>query len=246
MIRLKDIHKKFGENYVLRGVSLDFENGKTHAIVGKSGCGKSVLLKIIVGLLAPERGSVEIDGVDISQISESELYEVRKKFGFLFQSAALFDSLTVAENIALPLTENEEYNFTQKEIEKIVAEKLELVNLSGTENLKPSELSGGMQKRVGLARALVTNPEYLLYDEPTTGLDPVMSDSIDNLISRLNETLGVTSILVTHDMFSVEKVAEFVSMIDGGKIRFSGKTRDFLNSNDEVIYNFIKRTKQAI
>ncbi len=242
MIRIKDVYKSFEANDVLRGVSLEIPTGESHAIIGKSGCGKSVLLKIIVALIRPDSGKVEVDGVDIFSLNDKELFEVRSKFGFLFQSAALFDSLTVAENIALPLLENEIYTYTQKAIEKKVEEKLELVGLQGTEKLKPSELSGGMQKRVGLARALVTEPEYILYDEPTTGLDPVTSDSIDLLIKELNEKLKVTSVIVTHDLQSVKNVANKISMLHGGKIYFSGTYEDIVNSEDEVIRKFVKRT----
>ena len=242
MIRIENVYKSFEANDVLRGVSLEIPTGESHAIIGKSGCGKSVLLKIIVALIRPDSGKVEVDGVDIFSLNDKELFEVRSKFGFLFQSAALFDSLTVAENIALPLLENEIYTYTQKAIEKKVEEKLELVGLQGTEKLKPSELSGGMQKRVGLARALVTEPEYILYDEPTTGLDPVTSDSIDLLIKELNEKLKVTSVIVTHDLQSVKNVANKISMLHGGKIYFSGTYEDIVNSEDEVIRKFVKRT----
>jgi phospholipid/cholesterol/gamma-HCH transport system ATP-binding protein len=242
MIEIENIWKSFGENNVLRGVSLEISDGETHAIIGKSGCGKSVLLKIIVALLKPDEGEIFIDGENIFAADEKRLYEIRKKFGFLFQSAALFDSLTVAENIALPLTESEEKKFSAAEISRLVSEKLEMVGLEKTENLKPSELSGGMQKRVGLARALITNPKYILYDEPTTGLDPIMSDSIDALIKSLNEQLNVTSIIVTHDMFSVENVAERISMIHEGEIYFTGSLSEILSTDDEVIKNFIKRT----
>lgn len=241
MIEIKDIHKKFEENYVLRGVSLTINQGETLAIIGASGCGKSVLLKHIVGLLQPDRGFVCIEGENINDLKESELYEVRKLFGFLFQGAALFDSMTIEENIWLPLIENY-YNFSQNKIDEIVSEKLELVGLPGIQKKKPSELSGGMKKRVGLARALVTNPKYILYDEPTTGLDPIMSDSIDELIVHLNKEINVTSIVVTHDMFSVKNVADKVSMMHNGKIYFSGTYDEILNSSDSIIQNFVKRT----
>ncbi len=226
---------------MLQGVNLTIKQGETLAIIGPSGCGKSVLLKHIVGLLEPDEGCVCIEGKDISNLSENELYEIRKLFGFLFQGAALFDSMTIEENIALPIIENE-YNYSQLKLNNIIAEKLELVGLPGIQKKKPSELSGGMKKRVGLARALVTNPKYILYDEPTTGLDPIMSDSIDELINHLNEQLNVTSIVVTHDMFSVKNVADKVSMMHNGKIYFSGTYDEVLNSNDAVIKNFIKRT----
>ena len=221
MIEIRDLHKSFDQNHVLKGVNLDIMPGKTLAVIGPSGCGKSVLLKHIVGLLFPDKGYVSIEGKNLNFLSEKELYEIRKRFGFLFQGAALFDSMTIEKNISLPLIENE-YDFSESEIDKIVADKLELVDLPGIQKKKPSELSGGMKKRVGLARALVTNPDYILYDEPTTGLDPVMSDSIDELIKNLNHQLNVTSIVVTHDMFSVKNVADVVSVMHNGLIYYSG------------------------
>ncbi len=241
MIEIKNLHKKFDSNPVLQGVDLQINQGETLAIIGPSGCGKSVLLKHIVGLLQPDKGCVCIEGKNIDDLNETELYEVRKLFGFLFQGAALFDSMTIEENISLPLVENN-YYLSQPELDKIVSEKLKLVGLPGIQKKKPSELSGGMKKRVGLARALVTNPKYILYDEPTTGLDPIMSDSIDELIVHLNKEINVTSIVVTHDMFSVKNVADKVSMMHDGKIYFSGTYDEILNSNDSVIQNFVKRT----
>ncbi len=241
MIEIKNIKKSFDENSVLKGINLTIEDGESHVIVGKSGCGKSVLLKLIIALIKPDAGSVIIEGENVFEVAEKRLYEIRRKFGFLFQNAALFDSMTVVENVKLPLVENE-FNLSEKEIGKRVSEILELVGLPGTENLKPSELSGGMQKRVGLARALITEPKYILYDEPTTGLDPVMSDSIDGLIKNLNDKLNVTSIVVTHDMFSVKNVANRISMIHEGEIYFTGNVSEFLNSNDVVIKSFVERT----
>lgn len=241
MIEIKDLHKSFEDNYVLQGVTLNINQGETLAIIGPSGCGKSVLLKHIVGLLKPDKGCVCIEGEDLNHVSENKLYEIRKMFGFLFQGAALFDSMTIEENISLPLVENN-YGFSLSELAKIVTEKLELVDLPGIQKKKPAELSGGMKKRVGLARALVTNPKYILYDEPTTGLDPIMSDSIDDLINHLNEQLNVTSIVVTHDMFSVKNVADKVSMMHNGKIYYSGTYDEILRSTDTTIQEFIKRT----
>jgi len=241
MIEIRNLHKRFDGTPVLQGVDLQINQGETLAIIGPSGCGKSVLLKHIVGLLQPDKGCVCIEGKNVDDMNEAELYEVRKLFGFLFQGAALFDSMTIEENISLPLVENN-YNLFQSELDKIVSEKLEIVGLPGIQQKKPSELSGGMKKRVGLARALVTNPKYILYDEPTTGLDPIMSDSIDELIVHLNKEINVTSIVVTHDMFSVKNVADKVSMMHNGKIYFSGTYDEILNSNDRVIQNFVKRT----
>ncbi len=241
MIEIQDLHKRFDDNQVLRGVDLKINQGETLAIIGSSGCGKSVLLKHIVGLLYPDKGCVCIEGENLNDLSKNELYEIRKQFGFLFQGSALFDSMTIEENIWLSLVEND-YKLNQSEIEKIVSNKLELVGLPGIQKKKPSELSGGMKKRVGLARALVSDPKYILYDEPTTGLDPIMSDSIDNLINHLNEQLNVTSIVVTHDMFSVKNVADKVSMMHDGKIYFSGTYDEILSSNDKTIQEFISRT----
>lgn len=242
MIEIKNLHKSFGTKKVLSGVNLNIQPGETLVIVGRSGCGKSVMLKHIVGLLSPDEGEVKVEGKIINQLNEKELYQIRRKFGFLFQGAALFDSMSVEENVSLPLVESEN-GFKKSEIDKIVAEKLELVGLPGIQKLKPSELSGGMRKRVGLARALATTPDYILYDEPTTGLDPIMSDSIDNLIKDLSEKINVTSIVVTHDMFSVKNVADRVAMMHEGKIYYEGKPDELLSSKDEIIYDFIKRTE---
>jgi phospholipid/cholesterol/gamma-HCH transport system ATP-binding protein len=241
MIEIVNLYKSFKSKQVLKGINLTITKGETIAIIGRSGCGKSVLLKHIVGLLEPDSGFVKVEGRIINELDKKELYTIRRKFGFLFQGAALFDSMTVEENVALPLVESGE-KLPEKKIASIVAEKLELVGLANTQKLKPAELSGGMKKRVGLARALATDPEYILYDEPTTGLDPVMSDSIDELIRDLSEKLNVTSIVVTHDMFSVQKTSDRIAMINEGVIHFSGTQKDFLNSNDETIINFIKRT----
>lgn len=242
MIEIKNLHKSFGSKKVLSGVDLNIHDGETIVIIGRSGCGKSVLLKHIVGLLSPDEGFVKVEGKIINELSEKELYEVRRNFGFLFQGAALFDSMTVGENVALPLVEANKKT-AESEIVKLVEEKLELVGLPGILNLKPSELSGGMKKRVGLARALITNPNYILYDEPTTGLDPIMSDSIDNLIKELAEKLKVTSIVVTHDMFSVKNVAHKVAMMHEGVIHFVGNIDKLENSTDAIITDFIKRTE---
>ncbi|KUO59753.1 ABC transporter ATP-binding protein [bacterium BRH_c32] len=241
MIEIIDLHKSFGSNNVLQGINLTINKGESLAIIGKSGSGKSVLLKNIVGLLEPDQGEVKIEGKNISSLSKKELYEVRKKFGFLFQGAALFDSMTVEENISLPLVENNQA-ITKEKIDSIVEDKLNLVGLPGTQKLKPSELSGGMKKRVGLARALVTDPDYILYDEPTTGLDPIMSDSIDELIRSLSDKLDVTSIVVTHDMVSVRNTADRVAMVHNGKIYFTGTPQELLDSDDQVAVNFIRRT----
>jgi phospholipid/cholesterol/gamma-HCH transport system ATP-binding protein len=241
MIEINNLYKSFGSKKVLNGINLTIEKGETLVIIGRSGEGKSVLIKHIVGLLTPDSGYVKVENEIVSEIKTKQLYELRKKFGFLFQGAALFDSMTVEENVSLPLVESAN-GYSLSEIQKTVAEKLELVGLPGIQKLKPAELSGGMKKRVGLARALITNPDYILYDEPTTGLDPIMSDSIDNLIKELEEKLKVTSVVVTHDMYSVKNVADRVAMMHEGKIYFSGTPQQLLDATDRVIEEFIKRT----
>ncbi len=243
MIEIKNLHKSFGNNNVLRGINLTIETGETIVIIGKSGCGKSVLLKHIVGLIVPDSGFIKVEDQTVNELNIKDLYKLRKNFGFLFQGAALFDSMTVEENISLALVESDN-SYTTQEIKNLVDEKLEMVELPGTQNLKPAELSGGMKKRVGLARALITNPDYILYDEPTTGLDPIMADSIDILIKDLTEKLNVTSIVVTHDMYSVKNVANKVAMMNDGKIYFIGSQEDLINSDDPVIQEFIKRTEE--
>jgi phospholipid/cholesterol/gamma-HCH transport system ATP-binding protein len=242
MIEINNLHKSFGGNKVLRGVNLNIETGETIVIIGKSGCGKSVLLKHIVGLIMPDSGFIKVEEQNVNELDIKALYKLRKKFGFLFQAAALFDSMTVEENISLALDESDN-GYTTQEIKKLVGEKLEMVDMPGTQKLKPAELSGGMKKRVGLARALITNPDYILYDEPTTGLDPIMSDSIDKLIKDLTEKLNVTSIVVTHDMYSVKNVANKVAMINEGVIHFIGSQKELIKSEDSIIQEFIKRTE---
>jgi phospholipid/cholesterol/gamma-HCH transport system ATP-binding protein len=242
MIEIKNLHKSFGDNKVLQGVNLEIETGETIVIIGRSGCGKSVLIKHIVGLLYPDEGYVKVEGQRVDEMTMDELYTLRRKFGFLFQASALFDSMTVEENISLPLVESGK-KYSRMELDKRVAEKLELVGMGGDQKLKPAELSGGMKKRVGLARALITDPDYIFYDEPTTGLDPIMSDSIDGLIKDLTDKLNVTSIVVTHDMYSVKNVANQVAMMHEGKIHFLGTPVELLSSTDKIIKEFIQRTE---
>lgn len=245
MIELINLKKSFGANQVLKGVNLKIENGKTTVIIGSSGCGKSVLLKHIIGLLKPDEGQVLVDGEEVSKMNEKELYKMRNNIGFLFQSAALFDSMSVGENVGVGLKENT--NTTQEEINRIVSEKLELVNLKGTENLMPSELSGGMKKRVGLARALASSPHYILYDEPTTGLDPITSDTIDKLIDTVarKSNLKVTSVVVTHDIFSVYEVADQVAMMYEGLVHFEGTPKELESTSDPIVREFLERTDTA-
>ncbi len=239
MIEIKNLKKRFGKKEVLRGVNLSIKTGETMVIIGRSGCGKSVLLKHVVGLLKGDEGEVIVDGQVISSMSREELYRIRTKFGYLFQGAALFDSMTVGENVGLALREN--YQMSEQKIREIVAEKLALVGLPNIEQMKPSELSGGMRKRVGLARALATNPEYIFYDEPTTGLDPIMSDAIDTLIKDLAQKLRVTSVVITHDIQSVYKVADRVAMMHEGKIYFLGNPKDLAETQDPIVRNFVDR-----
>ncbi|MFA6232778.1 MAG: ABC transporter ATP-binding protein [Bacteroidota bacterium] len=240
MIQIHQLYKKFDDNnQVLRGVDLTIPTGETIAIVGQSGCGKSVLLKLIIGLMVPDEGEVLVDGQNVHKIPEKQLYALRSRFGFLFQGAALFDSMTVLENVGLSLMENS--SMPEEEIRTRVAEKLAMVGLPGIEDKKPAELSGGMRKRVGLARALATNPDYLLYDEPTTGLDPVRSNQIDALIAEITGKLNATSIVVTHDMFSVYNIVDSVAMMHEGRIYFTGTPTEFQNSEDIVIRDFIMR-----
>ncbi len=237
MIEVVNIKKNFGGKIVLRGVNLEVHDGERLVIIGRSGCGKSVLLKLILNLLLPDDGYILIDEVPIKKVVQHDLFDLRMKFGFLFQNAALFDSMTVADNIALPLYEHSK--LSSLEIKDKIAEKLELVGLSGIEEMKPSELSGGMRKRVGLARAIVLDPEYIMYDEPTTGLDPIMAANIDKLIIDLSEKLKVTSIVVTHDMQSVRKVADRVVMLHNGCIIHSGPVGELDHSGNPVVHQFI-------
>jgi len=237
MIQIRDLQKKFDDKIVLRGVDLDIYDGEKLVIIGRSGCGKSVLLKHIINLMQPDKGYILVDDIAIRKVSQKDLFFLRKQFGFLFQGAALFDSMTVAENIALPLLEHTKMTPNERAVK--VAEKLELVGLPGIEHLKPAELSGGMKKRIGLARAIVMDPKYILYDEPTTGLDPIMAANIDKLIIELSEKLKVTSIVVTHDMQSVAKVADRVVMLHLGRIIFSGTVSELYNTDNEVVSQFV-------
>ena len=210
-IRARGLYRSFPGQHVLQGVDLDCPRGDTTVVIGRSGIGKSVLLKHIIGLMKPDKGEIWIDGIEITNLSSREMDTVRRRFGMLFQSAALFDSMTVMENVSFPLQEHTQ--LTRGEIEEKVREKLRLVGLIGAEHKMPSELSGGMRKRVGLARALVLEPELMLYDEPTTGLDPIMSDVINELLLEASRHHPVTSVIVTHDMRTARKVADRVVML---------------------------------
>lgn len=236
-ITIADLHKSFGANHVLRGVNLTVEPGESMVIIGGSGSGKSVLIKHIIGLLKPDRGSILVNGEEVTTMRERQLKELRKKFGMLFQAAALFDSLTVGENVAFALVEHT--RLSRAEIADRVREKLTLVGLPGTEDLFPSELSGGMKKRVGLARALAIEPEVILYDEPTTGLDPIMADSINDLIVEMRERFAITSVAITHDMVSAYKIGHRLAMLYQGKIIFTGTPEECKNTTDPMVRQFI-------
>ncbi len=237
MIEITDLHKSFGAHHVLTGVNLKIETGETMVIIGRSGCGKSVLLKNIIGIVRPESGKILIDGVNVFDVGEDEINHFRMQVGMLFQGAALFDSLTVKENVGFSLYEHT--HLPLNEIDQRVKEKLRLVGLGGIEDLMPSELSGGMKKRVGLARAICTEPKIVLYDEPTTGLDPIMADAINDLIIRMRERLRITSIVVTHDMTSAYKVGNRIAMLYNGKIVGVGTPDEIRNSKDPLIQQFI-------
>lgn len=237
-ILLDSIHKAFGTNEVLRGFSLEVRDGETLAVVGQSGTGKSVALKHVVGLLKPDRGEVWVDGQNLGKLTREELYEVRRNVGYVFQFAALFDSLTIGENLGLGLKRIK--GMKEPAIQDRVRECLDLVELEGYEDRFPSELSGGQRKRAGLARAIATQPKYLLYDEPTTGLDPVTTTVIDRLIIRTREELKVTSVVITHDMESAYRVADRIGMLHGGVIRFMGTPEEIQACDDPIVRGFIE------
>ena len=237
MIEVRNLKKNFGPNPVLDGVSFVIEKGESLVIIGRSGGGKSVLLKHLIGLLKPDAGQVLIDGEDITVMNERELLRVRHRFGMVFQGAALFDSMNVAENVGFAFRRDR--RLTEKEIARKVTESLEMVDLPGIENKNPSELSGGMRKRVGLARAIVYEPEIVLYDEPTTGLDPIVSDSIDGLMLRVRDRLQVTTVVVTHDMRTARRVGQRILMLHNKTIYATGTAEDIFGSQDPVVRQFI-------
>ncbi|MFQ6041987.1 MAG: ABC transporter ATP-binding protein [Candidatus Poribacteria bacterium] len=237
MIQIKDVWKSFDDNKVLQGVNLDVRRGDTMVVMGRSGCGKSVLLKLIVGLMKPDAGEIWVAGKEITKLKEKEINEVRQNIGMLFQSSALFDSMNVFENVGFMLVQHT--HLSKQEIKEIVAEKLELVELPGTEELKPAELSGGMRKRVGLARALAINPDIVLYDEPTTGLDPITAAEINILIKNLSAKLQITSIAVTHDMRSAFTIANKMAMMHDGKIIASGTPEEMRKIEEPIVQRFI-------
>lgn len=238
IVRLVDVSKSFGTLRVLNGVSLDFLRGQTTVIIGPSGTGKSVMLKHIVGLIKPDRGEVYFEGERIDTMDAKELVEARKQIGFLFQMAALFDSLTVGDNVAFPLVEHTQMTPAQRD--ERVDRVLRMVGLSGMQKRMPAELSGGQKKRVALARAIVMEPSIVLYDEPTTGLDPIRSDLINELIINLSRRMGITSIVVTHDMVSAAKVADRMLLLYNGNIIADGDWEAFRKSDDELVQRFIR------
>jgi phospholipid/cholesterol/gamma-HCH transport system ATP-binding protein len=237
VIELKNVYKSFNGKKVIDGVNINVKKGEVLAIIGPSGCGKSTILRLIIGLFPPTSGEIIVKGKNIVNMEKDELVEIRKNIGMVFQSSALFDSLTVGENVAFGLREHTDY--PEEKIKKIISEKLALVGLRGVESLMPSELSGGMQKRVGLARALATDPEIILYDEPTTGLDPITTTSIEDLILDVNNKLGTSAVIVTHQLLTVYKIADRVVMLHNGKVIDAGTPEETQESNDPVIKQFI-------
>ena len=244
MIRLIDVHKAFGEKEVLKGFTLDVNEGETMVIIGYSGTGKSVAIKHIVGLLEPDEGTVWVDGLEVPKLSRAELYALRAKIGYVFQFAALFDSMTIGENVAMGL--RKEGKMAERDILARVSEALELVDLPNVENKMPAELSGGMRKRVGIARAIARRPKYILYDEPTTGLDPVTSAVIDELMVRMREKLGVTSIVITHDMRSAYRVGSRIAMLYEGTVRQDGTVDAIQHTSDPIVRQFIEGKAELV
>lgn len=238
IIEFKNIYKSFGDNKVLEGANLAIENGETITIIGGSGKGKTVFLKLLLGLLKPDKGHVYFHGKDLGAMEEKEVISIRRHIGMLFQGAALFDSMSVAENVAYPIKEH--FDYDEDKIREIVSEKLKLVGLSGIEDVMPADLSGGMKKRVGLARAIATDPDVILYDEPTTGLDPANTKRICNLILELQHKLNVTSIVVTHDMESTFRVTDRIALISDRKFAFVGTKEEVGRSKEPLVKHFIE------
>lgn len=237
MIEVRQVVKRFGAATVLDGIDLEIPTGECTVILGRSGCGKSVLLKSIIGLIRPDGGEIRIDGKDVVRLEYDELARLRRRFGMVFQMAALFDSMTVGENVGLALREHTDT--PEEEIRRICEEKLARVGLPGIQEKKPADLSGGMRKRVGLARAIAMNPDYILYDEPTTGLDPITSEQINLLINDLQRGLRVTSVVVTHDMRSAYTIGDRLCLLHRGKVRFVGTPEEIRASDDPLVRQFI-------
>jgi len=238
LIQLQDVHKSFGRKKVLQGFTLDVNEGETMVIIGYSGSGKSVAIKHIVGLLTPDLGTVFVDEAEVPQLKRQELYELRSHIGYVFQFAALFDSLTIGENVAMGLRKLG--TLTEEQIQERVHEVLDLVDLPNVTERFPGELSGGMRKRVGIARAIAARPKYILYDEPTTGLDPVTSAVIDELMVRMRERLGVTSVVITHDMRSAYRVGSRIAMLYNGQVRQVGTVEEIQKTRDPVVRQFVE------
>lgn len=238
MIQIFDLYKSFGEKRVLEGLELRVRRGETLVVLGPSGCGKTVLLKLIIGLLKPERGRILIDGANIATLNRKGLYLLRRRFGMVFQGAALFDSMTVRENVGVGLRERG--GLSRKEIEEEVDKALELVGMGEMGALWPGELSGGMKKRVGLARAIAMNPEIMLYDEPTTGLDPQMAEAINGLILSLKKRFAITSMAVTHDIGSARKIADRIALLHEGRIGFEGSPREVELAENKLVQEFLR------
>jgi len=236
-IRLENVHKAFGPKVILAGLDLEVVEGETMVVIGASGAGKSVLLKTVVGLLKPEQGRAIVDGKVVGELPREELYELRRDVGYVFQFAALFDSMTIADNVAMGLKRT---NMTLEQIDERVEESLRVVNLDGYGPRLPAELSGGQRKRAGVARAIATRPKYLLYDEPTTGLDPVTTAVIDELILKLKRELGVTSVVITHDMTSAYRVGDRIGMLHEGRIRMVGTPEEIRATDDMVVKAFVE------
>lgn len=238
MIKIENLYKSFNDLEVLKGLTLNVEVGETVTVIGRSGCGKSVLLKHIIGLLTPDMGDIWVDGKNVRMLSKSELYKLRLNIGVVFQGSALLDFLSVWENVALGLTENQK--ITVDKAKEVVRQKLSLVELEGVENKRISELSGGMKKRVAIARALAVDPIYILYDEPTTALDPITARTINELILSLKRKLRITGIVVTHDMESAFYVADRIAMLHDGKIIFDGTPTEVQTTDNKIVQNFVK------
>ncbi len=237
-IDLVNVHKSFGDNHVLKGFTLSIRDGETTTVIGGSGSGKSVMLKHIVGLLRPDEGDVWVDQHNVSRLDQDSIYTLRRNVGYVFQFAALFDSMTIAENVGMGLRRMED--FPDEEIPERVAECLRLVDLSGYEDHLPSELSGGQKKRAGLARAIATRPKYILYDEPTTGLDPVTTAVIDEMIVRMSDELNVTGVVISHDMKSAFRISDRVAMLYEGVVRVEGTPDEVRASDDPIVKGFIE------
>jgi phospholipid/cholesterol/gamma-HCH transport system ATP-binding protein len=241
MIELRNVHKSFGHQVVLDGVDFEVREGETVALLGPSGTGKSVLLKHIIGLIRPDIGEIYVDGKDVCRLKRKDLSELRSQIGYVFQNGALFDSMTVFENVRLGITDQQKYEDLDY-CRQRVSECIRLVNLpADTIEKYPAQLSGGMRKRVGIARAIAGNPKYLLYDEPTSGLDPVNADIIDNLVQRLDNELGVTSVMVTHDVRGAFRVADRLALLSEGKIVMQGTPKEFLESKNPKVREFLER-----